>query len=76
MVHGMMSGWGMGWFGGFFMILFWILVIAGLILLIKWIIQHTKSGADSIHSSHSRALRNVMLEERSTSRSFWKRKVI
>jgi len=39
---GMMNGWGIGWFGGFFMIVFWILIIIGLILVIKWLIQTTK----------------------------------
>ena len=38
---GMMGGWGMGWFGGIFMIIFWVLVLAGLVLLIKWLIQST-----------------------------------
>jgi putative membrane protein len=53
---GMMNGWGMGWFGGIFMIVFWVLVIAGLIFLIKWLVQNTKSGSHSSSSSPSSAL--------------------
>ena len=34
---GMMGGWGMGWFGMIFMIVFWGLVIVALIFLIKWL---------------------------------------
>ncbi|UCE51754.1 MAG: SHOCT domain-containing protein [Desulfobacterales bacterium] len=41
---GMMQGWGMGWFGGIFMIVFWILILVGLVLVIKWLIQTTSRG--------------------------------
>ena len=41
---GMMGGWGMGWFGGIFMIIFWILILVGLVFLIKWLIQSTSRG--------------------------------
>ena len=37
----MMGGWGMGWFGGIFMMIFWVLVLVGLVFLIKWLIQTT-----------------------------------
>ncbi|HSQ85588.1 MAG TPA: SHOCT domain-containing protein [Desulfobacterales bacterium] len=38
---GMMGGYGTGWFGGIVMIVFWILILVGLIFLIKWLIQST-----------------------------------
>ena len=38
---GMMGGYGMGWFGGILMVVFWILIIVGLVFLIKWLIQST-----------------------------------
>ena len=41
---GMMGGYGTGWFGGIFMIVFWILVLVGLAFFIKWLIQSTNSG--------------------------------
>ena len=39
MGSGMMGGYGAGWFGGIVMIVFWILILVGLIFLIKWLIQ-------------------------------------
>ena len=41
---GMMGSWGMNWFGGIFMIVFWVLILVGLILVIKWLIQSTGRG--------------------------------
>jgi putative membrane protein len=51
----MMGGWGMGWIGSIFMIVFWVLVIIGLVFLIKWLIQSTKSDRDIVRGG-SRAL--------------------
>ena len=41
-----MGGWGMGWFGGIFMIVFWVLVIVGLVFLIIQQVQNTKNEKD------------------------------
>jgi putative membrane protein len=56
-----MGGWGMGWFGGIFMIVFWGLVIVGMVFLIKWLIQSTK-GERPAGGDGSRALE--VLKER------------
>jgi len=46
-----MMGWGMmGWFGPIMMVVFWIAVIVGIILVIRWLVISTRgagSGAKS-----------------------------
>lgn len=39
MMYGGMGSWGMGYgiFGSFMMLLFWILIVAGIVLAIRWI---------------------------------------
>lgn len=61
MMPGMMGYWGHGWFGGFFMILFWILILVGLIYLVRWLVQSTGQHKTSGESS-DRAL--AILKER------------
>ena len=39
----MMGGWGMGWFSMIFMLVFWVLVIVGLVFLIIGQVQATKN---------------------------------
>ncbi len=35
----------MGWFGGIFMIVFWALVIVGVVLLVRWLLAASGRGA-------------------------------
>jgi len=44
---GMMGGWGMGWFGGIFMVVFWILILVGFVFGIRWLLQATSKKEDS-----------------------------
>jgi putative membrane protein len=52
---GMMGNWGMGWFGGIFMIVFWILILVALVFVVRWLIQTTGRGKNSGQSG-SRAI--------------------
>jgi putative membrane protein len=38
---GMMGSWGMGWFGMIFMLVFWIIIIFGIVMVIRWLFQNT-----------------------------------
>lgn len=50
----LMGGIGMGWYGGIFMIVFWIIVLLALVLFIKWLIQSaSRSGSNSEKSSRA-----------------------
>jgi len=52
----MMGGWGTGWFSMIFMLLFWGLIIAGLVFLIRWLIQSTGDRGYSGVSMGSNAM--------------------
>jgi len=58
----MMGDWGTGWFGMIFMILFWGLIIAGIVFLIKWLIQATGDRGQSGVNMGSNAME--ILKER------------
>jgi len=49
--YGMAGGFG---FGGIFMILWWVLIIVGIVVLVKWMI--TSSGGDGRSGGDSSAL--------------------
>jgi putative membrane protein len=53
---GMMGDWGMGWFGMIFMLLFWGIIIVGLVFLIRWLIQATGDRDRSGVSTGSNAM--------------------
>ena len=44
---GMMGSWGMGWFGGIFMVVFWILILVGVVFGIRWLLQANSKKGDS-----------------------------
>lgn len=39
-----MFGWGAGAFGMVFMLLFWALLIAGVVLVVKWLVEQGRPG--------------------------------
>jgi len=46
----MMGGWEMGWFSMIFMLVFWVMVIVGLVFLLIRQVQATKSEKDVLPS--------------------------
>ncbi len=53
MSGGMMGSWGMGYgiFGSFMMLLFWVIVLAGVIFLIQWLVQEGASESPLGHET-------------------------
>ena len=51
---GMMGGgYGMGWFGSIMMIVFWIALIVGIVLLIRWLVVSTRTASHGTSSGDS-----------------------
>ena len=57
----MMGGWGMGWFGMIMMLVFWALIIVGLVALIRWLVQNTGNRGHSAVGTGSQAM-NILKE--------------
>jgi putative membrane protein len=59
---GMGWGWGMG-FGPFFMILFWGLIIAGAIILIRWLVDQSQGGKTALQILQERYAKGELQRE-------------
>jgi putative membrane protein len=59
---GMMGDWGMGWFGGILMIIFWILIIVGVVFLIKWLVHSTGGVSGLTHHDFSAKALDILKE--------------
>lgn len=44
---GMGGGWGFGIFGMIFMLVFWVLIIAGIVLVVRWLVEQGRPGSPS-----------------------------
>jgi len=54
--HMMFGGWGGGWLGWIMMILFWVLIVAGVVALVKWLVTSSRSSEVGRPSGGSSAL--------------------
>jgi putative membrane protein len=59
---GMMGGWGGGWFGGILMMIFWILIIVGVVFLIRWLAQSTKGHSSPGSTGSSNRALDILKE--------------
>ena len=47
MFGGSWGGWGFGILGMVFMLVFWVLIIAGIVLLVRWLVEQGRPGSAS-----------------------------
>jgi putative membrane protein len=59
-----MHGWGMGWLGMLFGILFWVLIIVGLVYVIKFLIQTTSRHGEPHEERNQASPALEILKER------------
>ena len=52
----MMGDFGMGWFGMILMLLFWVLVITGIVFFIRWLVQNTGNRSLSNGNADTQAI--------------------
>jgi putative membrane protein len=50
---GMGGGWGFGVFGMVFMLVFWVLIIAGIVLVVRWLVEQGRPGGASAPAGES-----------------------
>jgi putative membrane protein len=62
MGSGMMGEWGMGWFGGIFMIIFWVFIIVGVVFLIKWLVHSPKAHSSPGLTDNSASALDILKE--------------
>ena len=55
----MMGGYGMGWgFGWVFMLFWWILIIVGIVLLVRWLVGSSHNS----HAIHDKTALDILKE--------------
>ena len=47
------GGWGFGIFGMVFMLVFWVLIIAGIVLVVRWLVEQGRPGSASVSGGES-----------------------
>ncbi len=60
---GMMGGYGMGWgFGWFLMLLWWVLIIAGIVVLVRWLVVGSLRDPHKSHNVPDKTALDILKE--------------